>query len=122
MIRYQFEETIELSRRAQELLGEDEARWRSFVALNLAGVYRFTNNWAAASQTYLEASDLSLAAGDNVNALTALSMRGEVLQAQGHLHQSAQQFEQVLQLAQEIGNSHRPGNRLRFGRFGTRLV
>ncbi len=64
MIQGQFDKTIELSRLAQELLSEDEARWRSFVALNLAGVYRFTNNWAAASQTYLEASDLSLAAGD----------------------------------------------------------
>ncbi len=102
MIWYQFDKTIELSRRAQELFSEDEARWRSFVALNLAGVYRFTNNWAAASQTYMEASDLSLAAGDSVNALTALSMRGEVLQAQGHLHQSAQQFEQVLQLARRL--------------------
>ncbi len=38
----------------------------------------------------------------SVNALTALSMRGEVLQAQGHLHQSAQQFEQVLQLARQL--------------------
>jgi LuxR family maltose regulon positive regulatory protein len=50
----------------------------------------------------MEASDLSLAAGDSVNALTALSMRGEVLQAQGQLHQSAQQFEQVLQLARRL--------------------
>jgi LuxR family transcriptional regulator, maltose regulon positive regulatory protein len=33
--------------------------------------------------------------------LMALSLRGEVLQAQGHLHQSAQQYEQVLQLAEE---------------------
>jgi LuxR family maltose regulon positive regulatory protein len=102
MLQYQFDKTIELSHRAQELFSEDEARWRSFVALNLAGVYRFTNKWAAACQTYMEASDLSLAAGDRVNALTALSMRGEVLQAQGHLHQSAQQFEHVLQLARRL--------------------
>jgi LuxR family maltose regulon positive regulatory protein len=37
-----------------------------------------------------------------VNALLALSLRAEVLQAQGHLHQAAGQFEQVLQLAQEF--------------------
>jgi LuxR family maltose regulon positive regulatory protein len=102
MIRNHYKETIELSRFAQELLGEEEARWRSFVGLILAGAYRFTNNWAAASQTYLEASDLSQAAGDKVNALRALSMRGEVLEAQGHLHQSAEQFERVLRLAQEL--------------------
>lgn len=102
MIRYQFKETIEFSLLAQELLGEGDARWRSFVALHLAGAYRFTNAWAAAGQTYLEASDLSRAAGDYGNALTALSLRGEVLQAQGNLRQSAQQYEQVLELAQEL--------------------
>jgi LuxR family maltose regulon positive regulatory protein len=102
MIRHHFKEAIELSRQAQELLGESEARWRSFVEINLAGAYRFTNAWAAAGQTYLKASELSRAAGDRVNALVALSMRGEVLEAQGQLHQSAQQFEQVLQLAQQL--------------------
>jgi LuxR family maltose regulon positive regulatory protein len=83
-------------------------RWRSFVALNLAGVYRFTSDWTSAGQAYLDASALSQAAGDHVNALTALSLRGEVLQAQGHLHQSAVQFEQVLQLARGLAISVAP--------------
>ena len=102
MIRNHFEETIELSRFALDLLGKEEARWRSFVGLILAGAYRFTNDWAAASQAYLEASELSQSAGDGVNTLAALSMRGEVLEAQGHLHQSTEQFERVLRLAQEL--------------------
>ena len=97
-----FDRAIELSERAKHLLAGDDMRWRSFVALNLAGVYRFTNDWTSASQTYLEASHLSQAAGDKVNALTALSLRGEVLQAQGLLHQSAGQFEQVLELARVL--------------------
>jgi ATP/maltotriose-dependent transcriptional regulator MalT len=97
-----FDQAIELSERARQLLAGDDMRWRSFVALNLAGAYRFTSDWTAASQTYLEASHLSQAAGDKVNALTAISLRGEVLQAQGLLHQSAGQFEQVLELAREL--------------------
>jgi ATP/maltotriose-dependent transcriptional regulator MalT len=106
MIRHRFGETIELSRRAGELLGASEARWRSFVGLTLAGAYRFTNDWAAAGQTYLEASDLSRSVGDTVNALLALSLRGEVLQAEGRLRQAAGQYEQVLELAQELAIPH----------------
>ncbi|MGE5225095.1 MAG: LuxR C-terminal-related transcriptional regulator [Omnitrophica WOR_2 bacterium] len=108
MIRHQYDATIELSRQAREFLGEEEILWRSFVGLILAGAYRFSNDWAAASQTYQEASDLSLAAGDKVNALLALSLRGEVLQAQGHLHQAADQYERILQLAQELGVPQAP--------------
>ena len=108
MIRHQYEGVIELSRLARELLGEDEARWHSFVGLIQAGAYRFTNDWAAASETYLEASDLSQVAGDRVNALLALSLRGEVLQAQGHLHQADQQYKQVIQLAQEFAIPNAP--------------
>ncbi len=99
MIRHQYADTIDLSRHAQQLLGEGNARWRSFVGLILAGAYRFTNDWAAAASAYLEASDLSHAVGDMVNALLALGLRGEVLEAQGHLRQAAVQFEQVLQFA-----------------------
>jgi LuxR family maltose regulon positive regulatory protein len=101
MIRHQHEATIVYSWRAREWLGEDEARWRSFVGLIQASAYRFTNEWAAAAQTYLESYELSQAAGDRVNALLALSLRGEVLQAQGDLHLAAAQYEQVLQLARE---------------------
>jgi LuxR family maltose regulon positive regulatory protein len=108
MIRHHYEETIGLSSHARELLGEDEARWRSFVGLTQAGAYRFSNDWAAAGQTYLEASDLSLAAGDRVDALLALSLRGEVLQAQGHLHQADQQYKQVMQLAREFSIPNAP--------------
>ena len=101
MIRHQYADAIDLSRRAQQLLGEDDAQWRSFVGLILAGAYRFTNDWAAAASAYLEASELSHAVSDMVNALLALGLRGEVLEAQGDLHQAAVQFDQVLQLARE---------------------
>jgi LuxR family maltose regulon positive regulatory protein len=108
MIRHQYGETIERSHQAQECFGEDETRWRSFVGLTLANAYRFTNDWAAADQTYRAASDLSLAAGDRVNALLALSLRAEVLQAEGKLHQAAEQYEQILQLALDLGIPNAP--------------
>jgi LuxR family maltose regulon positive regulatory protein len=102
MIQHRYEDAIELSRIARELFGEGEARWSSFVGLIQAGAYRFTNDWSAAGPFYREASDLSLIAGDRVNAISALSMWGEVLEAQGHLRQSVAQFERVLQMAQEF--------------------
>jgi LuxR family maltose regulon positive regulatory protein len=74
--------------------------WRSLVALNLAGAFRFTSNWAEADEAYREAAALNESAGDYVNALMAFSLRGEVLQAEGRLRQAVQQYEQVLDLAQ----------------------
>jgi len=106
--RGEFAQAIEHARRAQQLLAEDDASWCSFVALGLAGAYRFTSDWAAASRTYLEASELSHAAGDDISALIALSSRGEALQAQGQLRQAAQQYEEVLQLAQTWGIPNAP--------------
>jgi LuxR family maltose regulon positive regulatory protein len=98
-IRYDFAQAIELSHRAQELISPGDSRWRGFVALNLAGNYRFTSHWEEASQTYLDAAAFLQNAGNRIDALTALGLRGEVLQAQGQLHEAVRQYEQVLQLA-----------------------
>jgi LuxR family maltose regulon positive regulatory protein len=95
-----FSQSIQLSHRAQELITADDSRWRGFIALNLAGAYRFTSHWEEASQTYLEAATFCQLAENRVDALAALGLRGEVLQAQGQLREAAQQFEQVLRLAQ----------------------
>lgn len=95
-----FSQSIQLSQRAQKLIAADDSRWRGFIALNLAGAYRFTSRWEEASQTYTAAATFCQLAGNQVDALAALSLRGEVLQAQGQLREAARQFEQVLQLAQ----------------------
>ena len=99
-IRNDFAQAIELSHRAQELVSPDDSRWRGFIALDLSGIYRFTSRWEEASQTYLEAATFCQAAGNRIDALTALGLRGEVLQAQGQLREAARQYEQVLRLAQ----------------------
>lgn len=98
--RGEFTQAIELSHRAEQLLAHDDVAWRSLVALNLAGAFRFTSNWAEANEAYRAAATLSESAGDYINALMALSMRAEVLQAEGRLRQAVQQYEQVLELAQ----------------------
>lgn len=95
-----FHQSIQLSHRAQDLISADDSRWRGFIALNLAGAYRFTSHWEEAMQTYLEAATSSQLAGNWVDALAAFGLRGEVMQAQGQLREAAQQFEQVLHLAQ----------------------
>jgi LuxR family maltose regulon positive regulatory protein len=95
-----FSQSIQLSHQAQELIPPDDSCWRGFIALNLAGAYRFTSLWVEASQTYTEAATFCQLAENWVDALAALGLRGEVLQAQGQLHESVQQFEQVLRLAQ----------------------
>ena len=99
-IHNDFARAIELSYQAQELISPEDPRWRGFVALNLAGDYRFTSQWENASRTYLEAAAFCLDSGNRIDALTALGLRGEVLQAQGQLREAARQYEQVLQLAQ----------------------
>lgn len=98
--RSEFDEAIRLSRRAEELLSQDDAAWRSFVALNLAGAFRFASNWVEADEAYQEAAKLGESAGDYANALLALSSRGEVLQAEGRLRQAVLQYERVMEFAQ----------------------
>ena len=99
-LRHDFVKAIELSQQAQEWVSADDSHWRGFIALNLAGAYRFTSRWEQASQTYLEAANFGQVAGNRVDALIALGLRGEVLQAQGQLREAVRQYEQVLQLAQ----------------------
>ncbi len=101
MIENRFEDSIQLSRQARELLDQGEAHWLIFVSLNLAGAYRFSDDQASSGQTYLEASELSQRVGDRMSALQALGLRGEVLEAQGHLREADRQFRQVLELARE---------------------
>jgi LuxR family maltose regulon positive regulatory protein len=107
--RGEFTQAVELSHRAEQLLTPDDVAWRSLVALNLAGAFRFTSNWAEANKAYQEAATLSESTGDYANTLFALGSRGEILEAEGQLRQAAQQFEEVLRLARAWGIPNAPG-------------
>jgi LuxR family maltose regulon positive regulatory protein len=97
--RGEFTQSIELSQRAAQLIAPDDVAWRNLVAFSLADSFRYTTNWTEAKGAYRETAILSESAGDYPNALFALGSLGEVLEAEGHLRQAAQQFEEMLRLA-----------------------
>lgn len=101
--RGEFQQSIELSQRAAQFIAADDLAWRNLVTFTLGDAIRYTSNWAEAKEVYREAAALSQAAGDYPNALYALGSLGELLEAEGQLRQAAQQFEEVLRLAQAWG-------------------
>jgi LuxR family transcriptional regulator, maltose regulon positive regulatory protein len=101
--RGEFQQSIELSQRAAQLIAADDLAWRNLVTFTLGDAFRYTVRWTEAKDAYREAAALSESAGDHPNALYALGSLGEVLEAEGQLRQAAQQFEEVLRLAQAWG-------------------
>ena len=96
-------QAIELAQRAEQLLHPDDVSWHIWVSLLQASAWRFTSNWLKANETFQKAAELSESAGDYTNALFALASGAEILEAEGHLRQAVQQFEQVLRLAHNWG-------------------
>ena len=109
--RNEFTQAIELAQRAEQLLPPDDVSWRSGVLMVLAMALRFTSKWQRANEIFQEAAALSESIGAYWNTLFALSSRGDILEAEGKLHQAAQQFEEVLRLARvwRIPNAPRTG-------------
>jgi LuxR family transcriptional regulator, maltose regulon positive regulatory protein len=101
--RGEFTQSIELCQRAAKLIAPDDVAWHNLVTFTLADAFRYTINWAEAKGAYRETAALSESAGDYPNALFALGSLGEVLEAEGHLRQAAQQFEEMLRLAHAWG-------------------
>jgi LuxR family maltose regulon positive regulatory protein len=106
--RGEFTQAVELAQRAEGLLPADDLSWRSGVSLIMANALRFTSNWARANEIFQEAAALKESIGDYAIALFALSSRGDILEAEGRLHQAAQQFEEVLRLARSWGIANAP--------------
>jgi ATP/maltotriose-dependent transcriptional regulator MalT len=109
--RSEFTQAIELAQRAEQLLPPDDVSWRSGVLMVLAMALRFTSQWRRANETFQDAAALSESIGAYWNTLFSLSSRGDILEAEGKLHQAAQQFEEVLRLARvwHIPNAPRTG-------------
>jgi LuxR family transcriptional regulator, maltose regulon positive regulatory protein len=97
--RSEFTQAIELAQRAEQLVAADDVSWRSGVLMVLAMALRFTSKWRRAKENFQEAAALSESIRAYWNTLFALSSRGDILEAEGKLHQAAQQFEEVLRLA-----------------------
>jgi LuxR family maltose regulon positive regulatory protein len=96
-------QAVRLSRQALENLPEDALYLRSTmavnIALNLLASNDSTMDVAEASQVLAEAASVSQASGDTHTALLSLTFLAETEAVRGQLHQAAQTFKQVLDLA-----------------------
>ncbi len=104
--------TIELSRQALDLVGEDNLMLRAALASNLGGAYMGSGDLVAAGEVFAEAARLYQATGNLFVTLLASAYLGDVQMAQGHLRQAAETFRQTLALAGERGGAQSFGARL----------
>lgn len=86
---------IRLSRQALAALPEGDRLLRGLIALNLTNVHHLAGDEEAARQAEEEAHAISQATDD----VQALHVRAGLQMLQGHLHQAAQSFRQILQRA-----------------------
>jgi LuxR family maltose regulon positive regulatory protein len=99
LTRYQAETMITQSRRALEYLPHDNLPLRANAYWTLGVAYLYQKDRAAARQSLTEAISLSQAAGDVFTTILATIGLGNVQEADNQLHQAAETFQQVLQLA-----------------------
>jgi LuxR family maltose regulon positive regulatory protein len=93
--------TVELARRALELLPERDLMARGFVWSLLASALRWSGDLEAATQAYTEASAISQAAGDTHIAVNVLCDLGAQQKSQGQLHRAVSTWRAALRLADE---------------------
>jgi LuxR family maltose regulon positive regulatory protein len=91
--------SIELSRRALELLSEDNFTLRGIVALNLGSAYWMSGDLAAANTAFTEAITTSQRADNPFAVLLAMRGLAELQVMGGRLHRAADLYRQALQLA-----------------------
>src|SRR5829696_3170980 len=94
---------IEHARRALVLLPEDNLDPRPFAAFCLAEAYLAADDLEAANVTFAETVELSLAAGHDYIALTAMGSLAHLRMAQGRLREAEETLRQALGFAAERG-------------------
>lgn len=100
--------TIELSQHALALLPEKAVHIRGEAALNLGIAYSSNGNTASASQAFVQARDISEAAGNLRTAMLAVRYLALVRVDQGLLHQAAEMYRQGLNVAHSAGETMLP--------------
>ncbi|MDQ3864684.1 MAG: LuxR C-terminal-related transcriptional regulator [Actinomycetota bacterium] len=93
--------SIELSRRALELVSEDNLTLRGIVAYLLGGAYSMSGDLAAANEYLSEAITTSERAGNPFAVLLAMRGLAELQVLGGHLHRAAELYRQALRLAEQ---------------------
>jgi LuxR family transcriptional regulator, maltose regulon positive regulatory protein len=93
--------SIEFSRRALELLSEDNLTLRGIVALNLGSAYWMSGDLAAANTAFTEAITTSQRADNPFAVLLAMRGLAELQVLEGRLHRAADLYRQALRLAEQ---------------------
>jgi LuxR family maltose regulon positive regulatory protein len=101
-------QTVELARRALEILPEDSLFFRSLVAGYLGLVYLQIGDYEAAAQTLPEAARVSEQAGNVTIRTLALCHLAELAAMRGQLHEARAIYEQALESAVDDRGRRQP--------------
>ncbi len=103
-VQRDFALAIELAQQAFEDLPEERIFLRAIVAQNLGVAYHWNGDPIAASRTLNQAIELSRAADQVYQTLTAMSILGRAYEMQGALHRAQSTYQEALDLASEPGD------------------
>lgn len=96
-------QTMELSRQARSRLPKNNAYLESVLAASLGMAYLLGGDLTRASETFLAAETIGATAHHFHLSLASASAHAYLLMEQGHLHQAAERYRQILCLATEEG-------------------
>jgi LuxR family maltose regulon positive regulatory protein len=91
-----------------EHLPEESLVVRAIVTQNLGVAYHWSGDPTAASRTLTQAVQLSRAAGQTFQTLTAMAILGRAQEMQGSLRQAFETYKEALELGAEGGNQPVP--------------
>jgi LuxR family transcriptional regulator, maltose regulon positive regulatory protein len=103
MLRGNLKDSLLLSRRALESLGEEQLLFKSLAADNLGMCYVLSGEMPSAVQAFEEAVILARRSGDIMMAAGALSNLAGLQYLQGHLRDAWANYQKILELSTDTG-------------------
>ncbi|HEU5381332.1 MAG TPA: LuxR C-terminal-related transcriptional regulator [Ktedonobacteraceae bacterium] len=94
-------QTMELSRQARSHFAKPDAYLESVLSVSLGMAYLRSGHFARAAETFRAAEAIGYAAQHLHLSLASASAQAYLLMEQGHLHQAAERYRQLLRLATE---------------------
>jgi LuxR family maltose regulon positive regulatory protein len=98
-VRGDLAQAVELAQLALDLLPQGNAGLRAIITQNLGTAYHWSGDPLAASNCLVEAVELSKAAGQTHQSLTALAILGRAYEMQGALRLAIESYREALDLA-----------------------
>ncbi len=93
--------TIELSRKALQLLPEENAFMRSVVATSIGNAYMLSGDFVRASEAYAEAVKTGMTAQNIHCVVASIAGQSYIDATQGHLHRALETHKQAIQFGTE---------------------